>query len=286
MRWRMIAVVLAVAVLMPAAPAAARHWHHPYRGFYPPFSWSVGIGLGWGWGPGWGWWGPPIMYEPVPVPAARTNLTAVDTDVEPEHARVFLNGELIGTADDFDGYPDYLYLEPGHYTVEFRLQGYRSQKVDIDAVPGRYVPIKFELERVKGEKAAPWYDRPEGLPVGRVFGPQGAASQNPTKPGPDVTLRPELGQPGPPARASRSVAAAALDLQITPPNAAIYVDNVMVGTGQELARLERGLAVTPGRHRIEVLAPGYESKTITVEVQEGEHQQVVVELEQGAGQTP
>jgi hypothetical protein len=285
MRWRMFAVVLAVAVLMPAAPAAARHWHHGYRGFYPPFSWSVGIGLGWGWGPGWGWWGPPVVYEPVPVPAMRTNLTAVDTDVEPEHARVILNGELIGTADDFDGYPDYLYLEPGHYTVEFRLQGYRSQKVDVEAVPGRYVPIKFKLERIEGEKAAPWYDRPEGLPVGRVFGPKGPAAQNPARPGPDVTLRRELRQP-PPPRGSRTVGAAALDLQVTPSNAAIYLDNVMAGTGQELARLERGLAVTPGRHVIEVLAPGYESKTVAVEVQEGEHQQVVVELERGAGQTP
>jgi hypothetical protein len=84
---------------------------------------------------------------------------------------------------------------------------------------------------------------------------------------------------------ARSVAKAALDLDVNPSNAAIYIDGVLVGTGQELGRLERGLAVTPGKHVIEVLAPGHASKTLEVEVKEGERQQIVVTLEGGGGQT-
>jgi hypothetical protein len=210
----------------------------------------------------------------------------VDTDVSPEQARVVLDGQLIGVADDFDGYPDYLYLKPGHYTVEFQLQGYRSQKVEIDAQPGRYFPIKLDLERVKGEKAAPWYDRPQGLPIGRVFGPKGTAQENAPKPGADVSLRPELRESsrlGP--KGAPATARAALELRITPSNAAVYVDGSLVGTGEELGRLERGLAVAPGKHHIEVLAPGRAPKTVEVEVEQGERQQVVVELDDGAGQT-
>jgi PEGA domain len=289
MRWKALAALVALALLAPAAPAAARPWGgHGFhgRGFYPGFSWSVGIGLGWGWWPGWGWWGPPVAYEPVGVTAARTNLTVVDTDVQPEHARVFLNGELIGVVDDFDGYPDYLYLEPGHYTIEFRLGGYTSNKVEIDAQPGRYVPIKFKLERIPGEKATPWYDRPEGLPVGRIFGPAQSGQGAAAKSGPDTSLRPEFRQPPQaPSRTAPTGEWASLEVHVSPPNAAVYVDGTMVGTAGELGRLERGLAVRAGKHRIEVLAPGYASKTIDVEVREGQRQQVIVELDERTGQS-
>jgi hypothetical protein len=280
--------------------------HPPGHGggyYYPHGYWGANVGWGgWGWGPYWGWggwwgpgwgwgpyygygWGAPVAYQQVPVGDAGPQLAVVDTDVEPEHARVILEGSLIGVADNFDGYPDYLYLKPGHYTVEFQLQGYASQKIEIDAQPGGYVPINLKLERIKGEKAAPWYDRPEGMPVGRVFGPKTPPTAA-TKPGADTNLRPEFRAPAAAgSAAARSVAGAALDLQVTPLNAAVYIDGVLVGTGQELERLERGLAVSPGKHRIEVLAPGRSSREIEVEVKEGERQQIVVDLDASAGQT-
>ena len=287
MRSRVLVLMLVVGALASAVPAAAHHMGFPQPRVY----WGVNVGWGWGWGAwGWGWgpwwWGAPVVYQPAPGTVAASNLAAVDTDVSPEQARVLLDGQLIGVADDFDGYPDYLYLKPGHYTIEFQLQGYRSQKVEIDAQPGRYFPIKLDLERVKGEKAAPWYDRPQGLPMGRVFGPKGTTQENAPKPGPDVSLRPEFHEPGRPGpKGVSATGGAALELRITPSNAAVYVDGSLVGTGEELGRLERGLAVTPGKHRIEVLAPGRAPKTLEVEAKPGERQQVVVELDDGAGQT-
>jgi hypothetical protein len=267
-----------------------------YYPYYPYGYWGVSVGWGgWGWGgwwgPGWGWgpywgWGSPFAYQAVPVGGEGPQLAAVDTDVDPEHARVLLDGTLIGVADDFDGYPDYLYLKPGHYTLEFQLQGYASHKLEIDAQPGGYFPINLKLERIKGEKAAPWYDRPQGMPVGRVFGPKAATPADAPKAGPDTTLRPEFHEPGRvSAGAARAASGSALDIRITPSNAAVYVDGTLVGTGQELARLERGLAVSSGKHRIEVLAPGHASKGLEVDVKEGERQQIVVELEGASGQT-
>jgi len=188
-------------------------------------------------------------------------------------------------ADDFDGTPSYLYLRPGHYTLEFRLGGYKSDSREIDARPGQYYPVNMKLPRISGEKATPWYDRPKGLPVARVFGPKAAEPQENPGPGPETSLRPELPQRGTEAPAPRSaLRGAALDLQISPANAAVYIDGELVGSAAELSRLERGLAVTPGQHRVEVVAPGRESKVVTVDVKEGERQQVVVQLEEGAGQ--
>jgi hypothetical protein len=283
MRSRALTVLLVVVAFASAVPAAA------HRGAYRHTRVHWGVGVNWGWGAwGWGpwWWGAPVGYQPGPGAVGAPDLAAVDTDVEPEHARVVLNGELIGTADDFDGYPDYLYLKPGHYTIEFTLQGYRSEKVEIDAQSGRNFPVKLELERIQGEKETPWYDRPQGMPVGRVFGPKAGAQGGAPKPGPDTSLRPELREPGRPGvKGARAAVGCALDLHVTPSNAAVYIDGVLAGTGEELARLERGLAVAPGKHRIEVLAPGHASKTVEVEAKEGERQQIVVDLDRGAGQT-
>ena len=273
MRFKIVAVTLLLALAGVAAPASAGRWHGSGR-----FGW----GFGWGWGWPWWWWGGPAYYQPVAVGVAPNELAAVKTDVEPEQARVFLDGELIGVADDFDGTPSYLFLKPGHYNLEFRLGGYKTETMEINAQPGQLYPVDFKLARIPGEKATPWYDRPKGLPVARVFGPKPGNEAPAPKPAPDASLRPEFQPPPPPDRARRTPArGAALELKVTPPNAAVYIDGELVGTGAELGRLERGVAVVPGHHKVEAVAPGMTSRTVEVDVKEGERQQVVVELEGG-----
>src|ERR1700693_5551612 len=129
---RILLLVLALAMLIPALPASAR----PGRGgggrggghFGGRGRIFVGVGPGWGWG----WWGWPGYYgyygygpgyeRGAYGPAAEW--ATIDTDVSPEEAQVYLDGRYIGTADDFDGNPDYLYLKPGRYRIEFPLGGY------------------------------------------------------------------------------------------------------------------------------------------------------------------
>ncbi len=273
MRRTMMAGALLVALAGVAAPAAAGHW-----GGHVWFGW----GVGWGWP----WWGVPVWYQPVPVAMVHSDLAAVSTDVEPQHARVYLNGELIGVADDFEGSPSYLYLRPGHYTLEFRLGGYQGDTIEIDAKAGQFYPVNLKLARIPGEKATPWYDRPKGLPVAYVFGPKPGGVPEAGAPGPDTSLRPEFREGGPEAPPSRLAArGAALDLRITPPNAAVYLDGQLVGSAAELGRLERGLAVSAGQHRLEVAAPNHASRVVSIDVKEGERQQVVVQLEEGTGQS-
>jgi hypothetical protein len=294
MRARLIPLLLAISCLGLARPASAHHGHTSVH---------IGVSAGWGWwypgwyGPGyWGWYGPgwygPGYYGPAVVQAAPVDVGTVDTDISPEQARVFLNGTLIGTADDFDGYPSYLFLKPGHYTLEFRLQGYKTESLELDVHAGQFFPLDTKLARIPGEPATPWYDRPKGLPIGRVFGPGGAESgeapSGPARSGPDVSLRPDMhersGQSeAPPPPVARL--GAALDLSVTPDNASVYLDGEFLGTAGELSRLERGVAVTPGQHQLEVMAPGHESKSVVVQVPQGERRQVVVELEARAGQS-
>lgn len=327
MRPRFLVLLLVAASLALAAPCQAR-WRHHHR-------FDVAVSLGWG-----AWFGWPGWYMWADAPHAvgflPPDAAAVDTDVEPEHARVYLDGELLGTADDFDGYPEYLLLRPGHYTLEFRLGGYRSESLEIDARPGRFFPVDLKLARIPGEAATPWYDRPDHPPLGQVYGPAHKPDQKDDRGGPDARLRPELrgkeaesraeprsepqaeprgepeaqpqddsqpqpqaeSQPQPQAKsesrpqaesqpqqqaepqAERSArGGAAVDLRVTPSNASVYLDGEFLGTGEELERLERGFAVTPGQHRLEVVAPGHNPRSLDVLLRPGERQQVIIELE-------
>jgi hypothetical protein len=276
-------LLLLVAVLV-AAPAAARH-----PGGH--VSWHVGWGWGgyWGpyWGPYWGgYWGPgwyPGPYAwPVAVAGVLGEVAVVDTDVSPEHARVLLNGTMIGIADDFDGYPDYLYLKRGRYTLEFQLQGYTAQTLELDVSPGQMFPIDLKLARNPAEAKAAWYDRPKNPPASRVFGPAPQEAAPGAAPYADPSLRPELrGEGAPGAQARPPLGDAALDVVVSPGGAAVYLDGEFLGTGAELRRLQRGVAVSAGRHRIEVVAPGLAGKTVEFEVSAGETRQIVIELEGG-----
>lgn len=280
MRARLTTFVLVLGLLAFAFPASAGHGHGHGRGRV-----HMGLSVGWGW---WwhdpGWWYGPGGYGPEPAQSVPTDVGVVDTDVSPEHSRVFLNGDLIGTADDFDGYPSYLFLRPGRYALEFRLQGYRTEALNLDVSEGRFFPIDIKMERVPNEPAAPWFDRPKGLPVGRVFGPA-PEPKAAVQPGPDPSLRPELREQRDTGAPPAARLGAALELKVTPANASVYLDGELLGTAAELARLERGVAVTPGQHQLEIMAPDHISKTVTVEMPQGERRQIVVELEGRAGQS-
>jgi hypothetical protein len=108
---------------------------------------SVHVETGW---PGWvGWWYPPPpagVYGPEYVPADA----AIDTDIHPEEAEVWLDGHYIGIADQFDGFPRYLRVAPGEHRLEFRLEGYRSLVVDLDARTGRLYGLDRWLRQGRG----------------------------------------------------------------------------------------------------------------------------------------
>ena len=70
------------------------------------------------------------------------------TDVDPEEARVYLDGKYIVIADDFDGWPDKLYLRPGRYKLEFRRQGFEPLVLNVNAKPGTTLEVDNKL--VKG----------------------------------------------------------------------------------------------------------------------------------------
>ena len=59
-------------------------------------------------------------------------------------------------------------------------------------------------------------------------------------------------------------------LDITPPDADVWVDGQYAGKVQDFDGTTQPLTLTPGTHRIEVSAPGYEPMTVDVGIQAGQ----------------
>ncbi len=290
-----------------------RGFRHVGWGFYP---------WGWGWWPyDYWWWGGSRVYvvgdddgygygygdgEGSAGVSARTGRYAiVKTDISPEEAQVFLDGKYIGSADDFDGMPDFLYLGTGKYHLEFRLPGYQTFATDLDVSRGQRVRLDQKLKLEPGKSALDQFPpESKGTPLGRVFskgGPEagGPEAEEEAQPAPRRPLRraprddgwsdrgraPE--QPVPEERMDvrpeplprHAGNRARMRFKVAPQDAAVYVDDKYLGAAEDLAANPRGVVTDPGTHTITVTRPGYKTKTVDVTVRVGAPVDVVVELE-------
>jgi hypothetical protein len=67
-------------------------------------------------------------------------------------------------------------------------------------------------------------------------------------------------------------------LSVQPADAAVYLDDRFLGTGEEVGGAE-GVPLTAGKHRIVVLRPGFKARKLEIEVAAGESKRVDVSLE-------
>jgi hypothetical protein len=100
----------------------------------------------------------PIFSTPFPsmefpfTPSAdwKSALATVQTKITPRDAEVYLDGRFIGRADDFDGWPSFLFLIDGEYGLEFRHLGYEPLTTAVDARPGDYVRVVKSMKAAEG----------------------------------------------------------------------------------------------------------------------------------------
>ena len=247
-----LSLVLLLAGFSPSGPILA----------HSRTSVSVGIAFG-GYFPapvyGFGGYYYPSYYPGgayVPGPG-RPYYTFVDTDIHPEDATVSLDGKVIGVADDFDGFPGYLVLKPGHHDLSFSLKGYRSLRFSLHLRPGEMADLDRTLPRLApGER--------EDAPAENRSQADIAENGGPTRTESEHNLR-DL-HPG------------ALDLRVSPPEARVILDGGFFATGAEISRLHAGIPLSPGVHRIRVSCEGFESKTREVSIEEGTGQTLEISL--------
>ncbi|HEY6064638.1 MAG TPA: PEGA domain-containing protein [Thermoanaerobaculia bacterium] len=281
-------------------------------GWYSPWYDPYYYGYGYGYGPYYR--GYPYGYRGYGYGygSRGASWAVVDTDVSPEAARVYLDGQYIGTADDFDGYPDYLYLRQGRYRLEFRLEGFQTRTIDVDARPGVKVDIDDKLPRISGAPRYGSYDAPEPRGgVRRFWGKRNNVSVDMTQGDDDSYADGRRGYREPrrdrdddeyTEERDRHDRDSEMDrreesrrdewrrgdaderkdtrivLEIRPDDASVSLDGKFIGKASELDS-DGGLAVAPGRHTLVVSKQGYRERRIEVNVSRGETENVEVSLE-------
>lgn len=70
---------------------------------------------------------------------------AVDMDIEPADAKVFVDGTYRGTADDFDGRPQCLHLRPGPHRIRLVSPDGQEAVQTVTITPGTEVDLKLDL---------------------------------------------------------------------------------------------------------------------------------------------
>ena len=227
-----------------------RHRHHYGCGHY-----GYGYGYGYGYSPfywGLGWGSNVYVYGDVESDSYRSiRQGALDLDLRPETTEIYVDGAYVGVADQFDGFPTYLWLDEGTYELAFYKPGYQTIFRRYTIFPG--VTIAVDDRMRSGEAVVP---TPPAYPQA-------------AEPAPELGRGAQAGAPLPPAGVTDDDGGR-VAINATPGDAAVYLDGHFVGTAAELADLTAGLIVEPGDHVVDVIRPGYENQRLPLSVAAGE----------------
>ena len=132
MRRAVAAAVLGLTMMMAAEPAAAYGRRH--RVVVRHRVW-VGRHV--------------VVHSPVVVAPMVVNGRphgAIDLKVEPADTMVYVDGELRGHVDDFDGVPGKLLLLPGVHRLKLEAPGGDAWSEKVRVVAGHEINISLEME--------------------------------------------------------------------------------------------------------------------------------------------
>ena len=219
--------------------------HFSYYHHYPYYAYSY---YNYPWYPFYVGYGPRYVVE----------VAYIDTDVSPEKAEVYLDGEYVGIADNFDGFPRHLRIEPGRHTVTFKAEGYRTTTRHIKAPRGAVVNLTFRM--VEGEAEEPVEYLREGL---------------------EIESAPDLEDENAGSDWDDATGPGFIRLRISPSDATVYLDGEFYAPASILAGLHGKLRLESGIHLIEVVKPGYRPAARQVEITPGDRVTVTIDLEKG-----
>ncbi len=217
----------------------------------------------------------------------------LDLNVKPKKTtQVYIDGNYVGLTGNFDGWPEYLWLEAsrrpsGTNTYELILYnpGYETVVRQIEIQPGVVIKIREnmkpgestppeELTRATPEEArpAPRYERRAPPEPATQPEPRERTAPSPRR-GADAASRPEvLDARRHPAR---------LKLSVAPADASVYLDGHFLGVAGEIGEQRSGVLIDPGKHRLEIVRPGYANRELSFDAKAGGEIDLQIELQAG-----
>ena len=187
--------------------------------------------------------------------------------VDPEKTRVYVDNYYAGVGDDFDGIFQRLSVPPGRHEITLKLDGYRTHTFRVYVSPGETLKLHHAMERGPGADTGevvgdepPSYGRDD-----RDRDPRRDDRDHVSRTGGDDAREDERDD----------AEAGTLHLDLNPADASVYVDGEFRGSGHRVENLR----LAPGRHRIEVVRPGYRTVEREVDVRPGDSSRLEIELE-------
>lgn len=258
------------------------YWPSYYYGYWPYYGTGAYFGLGYYGGGyyGGGYYGGYPYYRSY----TEGDAGGLRLLVEPTDARVYVDGYYAGEVDDFDGMFQRLNVAPGRHEITLKKDGYRTHRIKIFAAEGGTVKVRFSMEKGSGpdtmedlagerglgeerRRDARDDDRYEGT-ADRDDRPTSREREDAPVDEPQRDVAPAVGF------ADGNAAPGLLSLNVTPADASVYVDGKFVGSARQTGELE----LRPGRHRIEVVRPGYRTGEREVTIETGRAQALSLDL--------
>ncbi len=173
--------------------------------------------------------------------------------VEPDDAHILLNGRFIGEAYEFSKPDSALKLDSRKNELVVKKEGYVEEAIDLYSYTTRKITIHLKMKQesgYEGEKEVKAKTEMEKVP------PREAEE--------DIDLS--------------EVKAADITLEISPPEAAIYLNGKFWGISPKSGKIEN-LKLKPGSYNIEVTKPGYKTAKQEVVIKDQKELTLTVKLE-------
>ena len=77
----------------------------------------------------------------------RETTGSVRVKVKPSQAKVYLDGTLIGTVDEFDGLSGHLAAPAGTHQLEFRADGYQPLTTTVQVEAGKTITARASMKK-------------------------------------------------------------------------------------------------------------------------------------------
>jgi len=176
--------------------------------------------------------------------------------VDPEETRVYVDGDYAGIADDFSGLSQRLHISPGRHEITLELEGYRAHRVRVYVGAGQTLRIEYTMPKGTGPET---FEDLSGEVEDRY-----SQSPNRYESEQSTNRRDDRGR-------------VRLAPVVRPDDASVYVDGEFKGAARQVHSLE----LPPGRHRIEVVRPGFrtEERDVDVDRDSGAGSELVIELQ-------
>jgi hypothetical protein len=285
----------------PGTGTGGHSGYYPGYG-YPGYGYGYYPGYGYGYYPGYGygsyWWPYGSFYAGVygggyygggyygggyypPTGGVYTyaydDRASLRILVDEPHAKVYVDGHYAGVVDDFDGLFQRLYVSPGKHDIAFKLEGYQTHHVKVYVESGATLKIHHDMQKGTGPEsvedlAGDVVDR-----YARHEDDRYRARNDDQRLEPRDRDAEDALEDRPAARGDRvpSGERGRLHLNVLPEDASVYVDGQFKGSARQASSLE----LPAGRHRIEVVRPGFRTDERDFEIETGVIQVLSVELQ-------